>query len=96
MSLGWLFYRRRKTGKTFHRPMNRTVHSHIKSIMPENPDPDAPVFLGGGTRPNNRFRALCRLAGIGPKTNVETGEEHPWVLKDLSQDLRNLLRRAHA
>ena len=51
--------------------------------MPENPDPDAPVFVGGGTRPNNRFRTLCDLAGIGPKTNVETGEEQPWVLKDL-------------
>lgn len=80
---GWLFYRRVKTGKTFCRPMNRTVHSHIKSIMPDNPDPGAPVFLGGGTRPNNRFRILCRLADVGPKTNVETGEEKPWVLKDL-------------
>ncbi len=34
---GWIFYRRVKTGKTFYRPMNRTVHSHIKSIMPEDP-----------------------------------------------------------
>ena len=39
--------------KVFHRPMNRTVHTQIKSIMPENTRPD-PVFLGGGTRPNNR------------------------------------------
>ena len=80
---GWLFYRRLKTGKAFYRPMNRTVHAHIKSVMPDNPDPDAPVFLGGGTRPNKRFRTLCRLAGIDPKTSIETGEEQPWVLKDL-------------
>lgn len=33
---GWLFYRRIKTDKTFYRPMNRTVHTHIRSIMPEN------------------------------------------------------------
>ena len=80
---GWIFYRRVKTGKAFHRPMNRAVHSHIKSIMPENPQPDAPVFFGGGVRPNARFRELCALAGIPPKTNVQTGEEEPWVLKDL-------------
>ncbi len=80
---GWLFYRRVKTGKTFHRPMNRTVHTHIKNIMPDNPDPDAPVFLGGGTRPNNRFRTLCGLAGIEAKTSVETEEKQPWVLRDL-------------
>jgi len=80
---GWIFYRRIKTGKAFYRPMNRAVHSHIKSIMPENPDPDGPVFLGGGSRPNSRFHQLCTLAGIKPKTNVETGEETPWLLKDL-------------
>jgi hypothetical protein len=51
--------------------------------MPDNPDPDSPVFFGGGTRPNNCFRALCNLAGIRPKTSVDTGEERPWVLKDL-------------
>ena len=63
--------------------MNRTVHAHIKSILPKSPDPDAPVFLGGGTRPNKRFRAICGHAGIGPKANIETGEEQPCVLKDL-------------
>ena len=63
--------------------MNRTVRLHLKSIMPDNPDPDAPVFLGGGSRPNNRFRALCDLAGIAPKTSVESGKQRPWVLKDL-------------
>ena len=51
--------------------------------MPANPDPDAPVFPGGGTRPNNRFRTLCSLAGIEPKMSIEAGEEQPWVLKDL-------------
>jgi integrase len=80
---GWLFYRRVKTGKTFYRPMNRTVRLHLKSIMPDNLDPDAPVFVGGGTRPNNRFRTLCGLAGVEPKASIDTGEQRPWVLKDL-------------
>lgn len=51
--------------------------------MPENPNPNDPVFHGGGTRPNNRFRTLCRLAAIEPKRNIESGEEQVWVLKDL-------------
>ena len=51
--------------------------------MPENADPDDLVFAGGGSRPNLRFRQLCDLAGIKPKTDVETGEEKPWSLKDL-------------
>jgi len=80
---GWLVYRRVKTGKIFYRPMNRVVHAHIKSILPEHPDPDDPVFLGGGSRPNRRFRELCYLAGIKAKLNAETGEETPWLLKDL-------------
>jgi hypothetical protein len=80
---GWLFYRRVKTGKAFCRPMNRVVHAHIKSVMPDHPAPDAPVFLGGGSRPNARFRMLCELAGVKPKTDVENGETIPWVLKDL-------------
>lgn len=63
--------------------MNRTVHAHIMSIRPENPHPDDPVFHGGGTRPNNRFRTLCSLARIEPKTSIETGEQQVWVLKDL-------------
>ncbi len=80
---GWIFYRRVKTNKSFFRPMNRTVHYHIKSIMPEAPCPDDPIFLGGGSRPNTRFRRLCDAAGIQPKTKIETGEETPWLLKDL-------------
>jgi integrase len=80
---GWLFYRRVKTGKAFHRPMNRVIHAHIKSLMPESPQPDDPVFLGGGARPNARFPALCALAGIRPKTDIETGREELWELKDL-------------
>ena len=80
---GWLFYRRVKTGKVFYRPMNRVVHAHIKSIMPENPIPDEPIFLGGGSRPNARFGELCTLAGIKPKTNIESGEDESWELKDL-------------
>jgi hypothetical protein len=80
---GWIFYRRVKTGKAFYRPMNRIIHAHLKSILPENPRPDAPVFLGGGSRPNARFQELCRLARLRPKSNVETGEDEPWELKDL-------------
>lgn len=80
---GWLFYRRVKTGKTFYRPMNRVVHAHIKSIMPTNLSPDAPVFLGGGSRPNARFAQLCKLAAIQPKKNIESGATEPWELKDL-------------
>jgi len=80
---GWIFYRRVKTGKTFYRPMNRVVHAHIKSIMPEDPHAEDPVFLGGGSRPNGRFQQLCDLAGIKPKLDAETGEATPWLLKDL-------------
>ena len=72
-----------KTGKAFYRPLNRTVHAHLRSVSPPNPEPDASVFLGGGSRPNARFIALCRLAGIQPKTNLETGRQGPWLLKDL-------------
>ena len=90
---GWIFYRRVKTDKTFYRPMNRTVHVHIKSIMSANPQPDDPVFAGGGTRPNKRFRALCGLAGIPPKTDIETGEEKPLGAQGSSKNLCDLLRR---
>jgi hypothetical protein len=74
---GWLFYRRVKTGKAFYRPMNHVVHAHLQSILPESPPPDAPVFLGGGARPNARFQQLCAFAGIKPRTNAETGAEEP-------------------
>ena len=80
---GWLFYRRVKTGKAFYRSLNHVVHAHLKSILPENLSPDAPVFLGGGARPNARFQELCALASIKPRTNVETGVDEPWELKGL-------------
>lgn len=80
---GWLFYRRVKTHKTFWRPMNRVVHAHIRSIQPLEPDPAAPVFVGGGARPNTRFQLLCGLAGLSPKRDPETGDNCPWELKDL-------------
>lgn len=51
--------------------------------MPENPDPDAPVFLGGSSRPYQRFSQLCNLARLRPRIDVETGEEKSWLLKDL-------------
>jgi len=63
--------------------MNRVVHAHIKSIMPLEPIPDAPAFLGGGARPNARFQCLCGLAGLSPKRDPETGKDIPWELKDL-------------
>ena len=37
---------------------NGVVHVHLKNILPESPRPDAPVFLGGGARPNARFQRL--------------------------------------
>ncbi|MCA9052631.1 MAG: site-specific integrase [Planctomycetaceae bacterium] len=80
---GWPCYRRVKTGKTFFRPMNHVVYAHLRSIKPEHPDPDAPVCLGGGSRPNGRFNELCELSGIVPKTDMVTGETKPWLLKDL-------------
>ena len=80
---GWIFYRRVKTKKTFYRPMNRAVHAHLKNIRADDFSADAPVFQGGGARPNVRFKHLCELAGIGPKRDVETGQEKPWLLKDL-------------
>lgn len=39
--------------------------------------------VGGGSRLNVQFRELCQLAGIKPKTDIESGEEVAWVLKDL-------------
>ena len=33
--------------------------------------------------PNARFQGLCDLAGIKPRTDIETGEDEPWELKDL-------------
>lgn len=78
-----LFYRRVKTQKSFWRPMNRTVRLHLKNLCPADVDPDSPVFHGGGTRPNSRFRELCKLAGVSAKRDIESGEEQEWVLKDL-------------
>ena len=86
---GWLYYRRVKTNKQFHRPMNRVVHAHLKSIRPETPQPDEPVFAGRASRPNKQFQLLCALAGVKPKQDVETGEEKLWV----SKDLENLRQR---
>jgi hypothetical protein len=59
------------------------VHAHIRSILPADPRPDEPVFLGGGARPSARSQELCELAGIEPRANVETGRAEPWELRDL-------------
>jgi hypothetical protein len=81
---GWLFYRRVKTGKAFYRPMNRVVHAHLRGILPDVPQPDEPVFLGGGARPNAHFQALCKLANIKPRLESRPArKEEPWELKDL-------------
>jgi hypothetical protein len=64
---GWLFYRRIKTDKTFYRPMNRTVHAHIRSIMPEDPLPNDPMFYGGGARPTIVFGRFAALLGSIPR-----------------------------
>ena len=69
--------------KQFQRPMNRVVHAHLKSIRQDAVQPDSPVFHAGTSRPNQQFQLLCDLAGINPKQDIETGEEKPWVLKDL-------------
>jgi len=63
--------------------MNRVVRVHLKSIKPDEVQPDHQVFLCGCSRPNEQFQRLCTLAGVKPKHGVETGEEKPWVLKDL-------------
>jgi hypothetical protein len=80
---GWIYYRRVKTGKTFYRPMNRVVHAHLRSIADDALDPDSDVFLGGAARPNARFKKLWQLASVKPKSDIETGETKPWLLKDL-------------
>lgn len=80
---GWLFYRRVKTQKSIRRPMNRYVRAHLESIRPKDVDMDAAVLEGGGSRPNLRFQELCQLAGIRQKVDIETGDEKPWLLKDL-------------
>ena len=80
---GWLYYRRVKTRKQFYRPMNRVVHVHLMNIRPDSFEPDSAVFHAGSSRPNQQFQLLCDLAGVKPKQDVETGEERPWVLKDL-------------
>ena len=80
---GWILYRRAKTGKMFVRPMNRVVHAHVRSLQHNDCDPESPVFTGGSSRPNLRFRQLCSIAGLEPRLNMESGAEEPWQLKDL-------------
>jgi hypothetical protein len=87
-------YRRVKTGKTFYRPMNRVVHAHIKSIMPNTPRLNAPVFFGGGSRPNGRFRQLCALADIKSKTNVETDESKSWSGCPTASSQTSIIKRS--
>ena len=69
---GWILYRRAKTGKMFVRPMNRFVHAHVRSIQHNDCSPESPVFAGGSSRPNLRFRQLCSLAGLKRRLNMES------------------------
>ncbi len=80
---GWLYYRRVETKKQFYRPMHRVVKVHLKSLRPDDVEPDQPVFDCGTSRPNTHFQRLCTLAGVKPKQDVASGEEKKWVLKDL-------------
>jgi len=81
---GWLFYRRKKTGKPFMLPMTREVNLHLEAIKPKVIDPEARVFArSGSSRPCVRFQDLIRLARIKPKIDFETGEESEWIIKDL-------------
>ena len=80
---GWIYYRRVKTGKKFYRPMNRVVHAHVKHMRHDSIDLNEPIFDAGGSRPNQQFQRLCELANVKPKQDVETGEEKPWLIKDL-------------
>ena len=63
--------------------MNQAVHTHIKSLLHDDSDLNAPVFLGGGSRPSTRFQELCELANISVKQDIESGKESNWMLKDL-------------
>ena len=93
---GWLSYRRVKTGKSFCRPMNRVVHAHLKSLRNELQDSDEPVFLGGSSRPSKRFRELCQLADIPPKTGCRDRRARTVGTQGSEKDLCDVLRRAYA
>ena len=54
-----------------------------QEIRDQSPEPNAPVFRGGSSRPNATFVLLCQLAGIRPKLDIVTGQQVPWHLKDL-------------
>jgi hypothetical protein len=43
----------------------------LEEPLPDESDSDTPVFLGGGTRPNSRFRQLYGLAGVSPERDIE-------------------------
>ena len=88
---GWLFYRRVKTDKAFYRPMNRVVHAHLKSLMPEDPAPRRPRLprgwgasersLPGAVRPRRHQAEAGHRDGRGGAV----GAEGP------AEDLRDVL-----
>lgn len=53
----------------------QTAKLHLKSPCPDQPNPDAPVFLGGETRPDGRFHQLYELTGVSPERDIESGGE---------------------
>ena len=63
---GWLFYRRVKTDKAFYRPMNRVVHAHIRSLMPED--------LMRSRQSCEAGTASARAAGGGSQTLADAGD----------------------
>ena len=71
---GWLFYRRVKTDKAFYRPMNRVVHAHLRSIMPEDPRPTPPSSSGAGRArtPASRRCAASPASSRGWTSRLES------------------------
>ena len=69
------------------------VGNPIRTMQPECVSGGRSFFAAGiegcagfprrRARPTARFQELCALAGIRPRTNIETGAEEPWELKDL-------------
>ncbi|MEO5876450.1 MAG: TauD/TfdA family dioxygenase [Streptosporangiaceae bacterium] len=63
--------------------MNRTVRLHLKNLRADEADPDAPVFLGGGSRPNKRFRQLCMPFAIYVGDGSALGRDEAEAINDV-------------
>ena len=60
---GWLYYRRVKTKKQFYRPMSRVVQVNLKSLRPDERQPDQPVFHCGSSRRTSSFSVSATWLG---------------------------------